>query len=53
MNSDGLKPSRAGPQTGETRPRAPELAALHKGPYRFEQPEKRLRHYSCVPLTFA
>jgi hypothetical protein len=53
MNSDALKPARTGPRPGETRPRAPALASLHKGPCRFEQPEKGSRHYSGVSLTFA
>jgi hypothetical protein len=53
MNSNGLKPAQAGPRTGKRAPRAPVLAALHKGPCRFEQPEKRSRHYSYVSLIFA
>jgi hypothetical protein len=53
MNSDGLKSAQVSPPTGKTRAPAPSLVTLRKGPYRFEQPEKRLRHYSCVSLTFA
>jgi hypothetical protein len=36
MNSNGLKPARAGLRTRETRTRAPALAVLHIGLQLFE-----------------
>jgi hypothetical protein len=51
VNSNKLKPARYGPYPGETRPRAPALASLHRGPWLFEQSVKSPVHYSYVSLT--
>jgi hypothetical protein len=53
MNSTGLNLARSGPPPGKTRPRAPALAILRRGPQRFEKLVKNPIPYSHVSLTCA
>jgi hypothetical protein len=53
MNSNEPYLARFDPRPGETRPRAPVLAALHRRPQLFEQTVKNPGHYFLVSLTFA
>jgi hypothetical protein len=54
MNSNRLNLSPSRPKTGKTRPRAPVVSILHRGPWSFEIPVKNpLYCFSVVSLTFA
>jgi hypothetical protein len=53
MNSNGLNLSPSRPKTGETRPRAPTVSILHRGPWSFEIPVKNPLHCFSVSITSA
>jgi hypothetical protein len=52
MNSNMPYLARFGPRPGETRPRAPAMSILRRGPRSFKWPVKNPTHYSSMSLTF-